>query len=48
MVVCHCEAVNDRTIRDEIERSLDAVTWVEVFNDGGNALSAFAFGYAAP
>lgn len=32
----------------KIERSLDAVTWDEVYNDGGNALSAFAFGYAAP
>jgi len=32
--------------KGKIERSVDASTWNQVFNDDGNALSAFAFGYA--
>lgn len=30
--------------KGKIERSLDAVAWDQVFDDGGNALGAFAFG----
>ena len=46
MVVCHCEAVNDRTIRDEIERgALDADALAErgVIRAGqGNVIGARA------
>jgi hypothetical protein len=34
--------------KGKIERSLDAATWTLVFDDGGNALSAFAFGFVGP